>query len=1148
MHAALILASIGGWLLPAAHAAPDPEAPPPDAAVLIEAVPLSEDMLGRPESLRARIAVLQDEAVRRRVDRQTAGASASEADRVRWAADEARATAEQDQLLTVLANLEARPELRATAQSDRQAAVQRLRDLLGEMPPPEGPDATRALARLDADDDAYNELLTEIRRADNRLPVARADADREALGDPAQAPGALERLGLLLPALHPEDAGVIDAEVAEWAEQPALPDATEPLSEPRAEARRALAAVRSAAVGEAFAGTREALAIVEAHLAAWPRVTPDRDAQAERAEVEATESQEAAERASDMDVRSVLEQVARAQTRLSEELRQPLFDAEEAPPVTTAAEVAANRRAVAQMNEFGCWALGLCDDVPSADELYEDLLVRAGRLQERELARQHAAVAVERELRDARKTVAEETEAARAAEEAAQALAADRQREVSEAIDEWRVADAAWLKHIEERRDAAKPQGWVERLREIGKLKRDLIPDTSSRVFRRHLPADVANEIAFVRPATEYYSRNRQSMLETQVSSLLTDGNALFQLINGSLFAAGLALAWLFGRSRASSIALSIAKRVRQGRPDLRLSHIQALREPLARTVRNAMDLALGPLLLLNLDALPELELLLRLYLYLALYRFVMALFDLVVVPADEARPALLVLRRESFDMLRRTLRAFALTFALTLLVDYVLGDLMGLGTVLWVTDTGFRVWLALLSVWTLYAWEPLLRTRLRHRFTEPKGLLGWLLPERGSWLLTLPRAAGQLVIVAASTFAELMHQFAEEGTSFSFVYNLFNRAVLHDDAAPDRPLDPDQRDAITQAKTDAKHLVERPELRDINAALVEWQQTHQRGLVAIVGDRGSGKHTAVAEVAERVKASGLDVVRAAMIEPLRNRAELSVWLAIALGCDTENARNNDDLVAALRALPPSAVFIEGIHHTFLRRVDGLEVLRTLLYVLNATSDQHFFVCTVHSPAWDYFDAPGSLIDCGVFQTVVRLQPMDSQQLRNITLARAGHVGLRVDFSSLRIGSLGFDRELEADRATSMYYRLLSEASRGNPQAAVTLFARSLVRTDAPTVVQVTLREVLDLDTLPEVGDTALFVLVALNLHDGLVLDDLVEVTHLPRSIVRASVRDLVSRGWIVRHSDRLRLCDDRRIMVQRSLRRRHFLHLGTDG
>jgi len=1127
-----------------ALAAPPPPVDPVEAAPAEAPVALSDAAWGRPASLRARALELQDRAVQRRVALQRLGEAATDEQRAAWAATEAADAAELDRIVTALANLEARPELREVEQVARRDAYAAVRALLTTTPAPEGVDPQRRLARLEADEAAYEALLDALRRWSGPLDPALAAPDLELLTDPERAPGAIERLGLLLGGLDPVAAEPIDDVLGQWSTAPVLQPIGAPLDESLAGALRARARWRAESVPGTFSGARTAADAVLAHLEAWPVRQADRSEQAERAQEEAAASQAAADRAVDAHVRSVLEQVARAKSRLASELDRPVFDPDEAPAPMSRAEVDALERELAQM---GSWTSLLRRDPPlDPERQFEAVLDAIARLRQRERTRQAMAVA-DRELRAARETVQVESALVAAARDDLDTLPEEARAEVQAALVRWTSANEDWLAHLQERVDATAPRGWVERIQRLGRLKHRLIPEVSPRVFRRHLIGDARAEVAFVEPAVEYYGRNRRAMLGDQLSNLLTDGNALFQLINGSILAALLAVGWAFGRSRASSLALTIAKRIRQGRPDLRVADIRALRDPLARTIRNVVDLALGPLLLINLDALPELELLIRLYLYLAVYRVVLAGFDLFVVPADEARPALLVVRRETFSLLRRTVRAFTLTFVLAYFLEYVLGELLGLGTILWLTDAALWVWILGLTAWSLVTWEPVMRERLRRRFTEPSGPVRWLLPEQGGVLLVLPRALGQLLLLAVGLVAEGLHRFASEGTAASSLYNMFNRAVLRDDAA-NRPLEPDARAAIWEGPTPPKHLVEREELREVSAALVRWQDTHQRGLVAIVGDRGTGKHTAMDEIAERLKAAGMTVRRGVMAEPLRSREALSAWMGAAFGIPGE-AHSNDDLVAMLESLEPSAILLEGVHHAFLRRVDGLVPLQSLLYALNAASHRHFLVCSVHGPAWNYFDAQGSLVDCGVFQTVVRLQPMDSQALRKITIGRAGEAGLRVDFSSLRVESLGSDRDLEADRARNMYYRLLAEASRGNPEVALQLFARSLMRTDDPAVVQVTLREVLEPEaTLPGVGETARFVLVAINMHDRLTLDDLVEVTHLPQAEVRASVRDLVSRGLVARHADQLRLCDHRRPVVQRTLRRLHFLHLGPDG
>ena len=69
---------------------------------------------------------------------------------------------------------------------------------------------------------------------------------------------------------------------------------------------------------------------------------------------------------------------------------------------------------------------------------------------------------------------------------------------------------------------------------------------------------------------------------------------------------------------------------------------------------------------------------------------------------------------------------------------------------------------------------------------------------------------------------------------------------------------------------------------------------------------------------------------------------------------------------------------------------------------------------------------------------------------------------------------------------------------------------------------------------------------MALRIQDELDEDELAEVTNLPGSQVRRTVRSLMSRGLVHRYRDRLRIPEVLLPAVTRTLRRRHFLHLGA--
>jgi hypothetical protein len=341
------------------------------------------------------------------------------------------------------------------------------------------------------------------------------------------------------------------------------------------------------------------------------------------------------------------------------------------------------------------------------------------------------------------------------------------------------------------------------------------------------------------------------------------------------------------------------------------------------------------------------------------------------------------------------------------------------------------------------------------------------------------------------------------------------------------------------------KHKVERPEIEEVGTVLAEWKRTGRRGLVALVGDRGTGKRTACDRVVEILEKADLTVLRDELEEHQTDPDAALTWLARLAGIDSQDTA--DDLVDALHEIEPRGFVLEHVHRTFSRKVGGLDAIAQLLYVLNACSDRHFFVVSVHGPAWDYFSSIGSLVDCGVFHTVIRLAPLTSQQLRELTIGRTGAAGLRVDFSGLaRANALGADPEVEQERATTLFYRLLAEASGGSPTIAMQLWSRCLEPTDDEHVVRVRMGSSLNPGVVKNLSDASLFVLVALHLQDGLPERELTEVTNLSTAAVRATVRDLLSRGLLLHRDGWVQIPDRERPAIQRTLRRRHFLHLGA--
>ncbi len=1171
-----------------------------------EAYPrLSRTALGNPPLLRGRLAQLAEAEVDRAKEVGSVPLGVTEAEHLtRWrdtvgaahAAEAEAAELERRLLVSVLARLEVRPELRSTAvqwaRSPLEVQSHAVQFLPEDVPPAtrvaweaRAAEADAALARLDA-------LLHDLRLAGVRGEVPSPSADLEGLIDEGWE--CADRLVLLRPSLAPDEARrVTEALRAYWegaglealqAEVDALRERVAGVEAPEEdlltlEADKAQAAVELAAAelrleslpegAEAAQRAFFALDVARAeaadelarlrHLAKAGLVVAEdaetAEAQAELAEIRAQQAEDAAgedERAQQL---ARIERLhAEAKARAAER-QKALVDAREREDANKLLQVKISdqRAEVRGLRYQGGWPV---EDQDDADALYTKVRATLDKVRGEASEALEATVRARRALIDSETALEEDAprlEEARAFVTSLPESVPDKVREDSQAtLQSWQDSLRAELEASRTLVGLATRQEQVllAMVHDARVTKRDLYPHLSpaSRAADQdRFLEDLQREAAFLVPSVTLGLKQRELQIENprRLVDTWEELRSLGQSFAWTLLAG---IVWFWARRRANRWAMGISQRALDARPELRPSDAEALRDPMARAIRNSTDLLLGQVLLWTLgSSLVEVQFLVRAYLYLSMFRALLALFDLAVVPQGDVRPALVVIRREGFRLARSTVWWLLLYFVVYRLLHWVLWDVAQLDTLAGLLEGGMRGVLALLVVWTLFRWEPVLRESLRRRMGRASTFTRWLIPERGGFLLRIPRALVQVVVLTFLLVLELAQRFAREGTSLSWVFTALNRyRIKEQDPAQYRPIEEEVRDRIVEGETMPDDRVHRDELSRVAASLAEWHKTGLRGLVAVVGDRGMGKTTACHEVVRLLEGSGLAVSRGEVPHLIRTIPELFAWLCTVVGSE-QVARTQEEMVQVLDGAERRAVVLEEVHRTFARRVGGLDVIQALLYVLNATSHRHFYVVSVHGPAWDYFAATGSMIDCGVFHTVVHLGPMASSQLKALTLARAEAAGVDVDFSSLeRPTAFSDDPKLEEDRAISVFYRLLAEATGGNPVAALDVFSRCLERTEDPKLVRAHMGASLTIGLLPELPDEALFVLVALNLHDELGQDELVEVTNLPLSEVRATVRDLLSRGLLIRDGEELRIPDRHRRTVQRTLRRRHFLHLGA--
>ena len=193
-------------------------------------------------------------------------------------------------------------------------------------------------------------------------------------------------------------------------------------------------------------------------------------------------------------------------------------------------------------------------------------------------------------------------------------------------------------------------------------------------------------------------------------------------------------------------------------------------------------------------------------------------------------------------------------------------------------------------------------------------------------------------------------------------------------------------------------------------------------------------------------------------------------------------------------------------------------------------------------PAWAYLSRLGSLVNVEVLRKVIVLDPFDQRQVRELALTRLEKMGIEADFSGVVRNSIfAGDPELELERATATFFRLLAEASEGNPSVALEMWVRCLEPGAEEGRLQVRLDDCLSAFVLEETTDGDLFV-TAVRTQNIIAERELVRVTNMSPAQVRSTVKHLHSMGVLSTDNDRVWIEPLFLPVVSRTLRRRRFI------
>jgi hypothetical protein len=678
-------------------------------------------------------------------------------------------------------------------------------------------------------------------------------------------------------------------------------------------------------------------------------------------------------------------------------------------------------------------------------------------------------------------------------------------------------------------------------------------------IGRAFLPELVAELSEFpVRIAAQ--ARHAGPWLRSLPARML-DLGAIWLLLAGSVELLLLGLLWIWLRRAAPTWLEQLVQRVQaasrdrdaRGLPRWLSDQAQRWLEPgdpgkaspaLASLARVVVDvLASWQLARMLAGAPPVVSLLAWGFAAVVLWRALPAMLTAVVATPDEDRPALRLLRPSTRALALWTARlavgwwlilVLSRQTSLRLLQADRLHDLVGvLGSL--------AFWSLLLLA--LHRWSPVLVSTLGER--PDSRLVRWASSGSASWLLRTLQGGTALGLLLAQLAGRLGARLSSSGPRMSRLAALLARRQLRD--ATERSGEP------IDAELARRLAVLRPPLPGVESlqhaferAFEAWLPRRRRGLHVVTGDRGQGKSTLLNRLGRSLGA-GHKVI-ALQLERVDGPEGARVWLADRVLGRREPC-SRVELIDEISLLPGPRVFlVDELERLFLREVGGFAALREVLQVMHATSDEHFWVVSFHGPTWAYLRGVPSVFDPAFFERVEAIEPVGPDALARWLGIAAQQAELELDFDELAgVGPNTLEADRLRGRARAAFWRLLADASGGNPEVARELWLEGLSVREG--ILRVGLFDAPASTRLQDLTDNELFVLTAVVVHDQLDVEQLARVLNLPRSGVRTACQRLVARGVLAsdgfENSSLYRLQLTWLPAVERHLRNKNFLAAG---
>ncbi len=510
-------------------------------------------------------------------------------------------------------------------------------------------------------------------------------------------------------------------------------------------------------------------------------------------------------------------------------------------------------------------------------------------------------------------------------------------------------------------------------------------------------------------------------------------------------------------------------------------------------------------------------------------------------------RPAFISLKPSTSILLSKTYSRLGMVLTTVIVIHHWTLEWLGTGLLSTLVIWFAWFWVAIWLLGAMFAWRQTLGESLASRSVEnsPKYRLGkwmvghtygvilspfiacWIIWE---WLLdgikALLAGGGFLAYLRARSLRRKSRQAEKERKSTSVT-------DLPEAYLKEFPLYP------IYGEEDVILLPRENQVKTVMEQIERWRTTKQDVSLVVIGEKGIGKTTFLSLLENQIDKP--PVRRYSLTRKLKDEKGLASELSTAFGID--QATSIGVIASHLNSGDERVVLLDEAHNVFLRTVDGYDAYEALVRLVNFTSDKVFWLLVFNTFAWAFINQSRKRIH--YFRKLMFLPSWSQEEIQDLIVRRNTKSGFEVVFDEVLLDQ---DRSRSGDfeviDSADGYFRLLWEASGGNPRVATHLWINSLTPTSngklkAGLFAEKTLEEQINMDR------EILFTLAAFCQHENLSVAELQEVLNTPLDFTAFAVRYLSEYNIIEpKHTDPKRntLAPNFYAQVIKVLRKNHLI------